>query len=289
MFSADMIGLMIPPIVAALVILSLHAYLGLHVIAREVIFVDLAFAQIAALGTTVALLAGVEMGSTMSLVFALGATLIGALLFSYTRMENSPVPQEAIIGIAYVVASAAVILLAGMTAEGAEHIKETLTGTLIWVGWPQIGKMAGMYAVVGLFHFVLRRYFLAVSFHPDQAQKVRLWDFLFYLSFGVVISFSVEIAGVLMVFSTLVIPAVVAFFFTDRFGVALVIAWASGAVAIIGGIGASFYWDLATGPLLVVAFGAVMVVAMILRPYFGVKSGRKIRVKALMKAEEAEG
>lgn len=282
MFSADMIGLMIPPIVVALVILSLHAYLGLHVIAREVIFVDLAFAQIAALGTTVALLAGVEMGSTMSLVFALGATLIGALLFSFTRMEKSPVPQEAIIGIAYVVASAAVILLAGLTAEGAEHIKETLTGTLIWVGWPQIGKMAGMYAVVGVFHFVLRRYFLAVSFHPDQARKVRLWDFLFYLSFGVVISFSVEIAGVLMVFSTLVIPAVVAFFFTDRFGVALIIAWASGTVAIIGGIGASFYWDLATGPLLVCAFGAVMVVAMILRPYLGVKSGRKIRVKALM-------
>lgn len=287
MFSADMIGLMIPPIVAALVILSLHAYLGLHVIAREVIFVDLAFAQIAALGTTVALLAGVEMGSTMSLVFALGATLIGALLFSFTRMENSPVPQEAIIGIAYVVASAAVILLAGMTAEGAEHIKETLTGTLIWVGWPQIGKMAGMYAVVGVFHFVLRRYFLAVSFHPDQAQKVRLWDFLFYLSFGVVISFSVEIAGVLMVFSTLVIPAVVAFFFTDRFGVALIIAWASGTVAIIGGIGASFYWDLATGPLLVCAFGAVLVVAMILRPYLGVKSGRKIRVKALMQEGDA--
>jgi zinc/manganese transport system permease protein len=285
----DMLDLMIPPIVAALVILSLHAYLGLHVIAREVIFVDLAFAQIAALGTTVALLAGVEMGSTMSLLFALGATLFGALIFSFTRMENSPVPQEAIIGIAYVVASAAVILLAGMTAEGAEHIKETLTGTLIWVGWPQIGKMAGMYAVVGVFHFALRRYFLAVSFHPNQARKVRLWDFLFYLSFGVVISFSVEIAGVLMVFSTLVIPAVVAFFFTDRFGVALVIAWASGTVAIIGGIGASFYWDLATGPLLVCAFGLVLVIAMLLRPLLGVRPGARMHVKALRDAEQAEG
>ncbi|HKJ02987.1 MAG TPA: metal ABC transporter permease [Longimicrobiales bacterium] len=284
-----MLDLMIPPIVAALIILSLHAYLGLHVIAREVIFVDLAFAQIAALGTTVALLAGVEMGSTMSLLFALGATLFGALIFSFTRMEDSPVPQEAIIGIAYVVASAAVILLAGMTAEGAEHIKETLTGTLIWVGWPQIGKMAGMYAVVGIFHFVLRRYFLTISFHPKQAQKVRLWDFLFYLSFGVVISFSVEIAGVLMVFSTLVIPAVVAFFFTDRFGVALVIAWASGTVAIVGGIGASFYWDLATGPLLVCAFGLVLVIAMMLRPFLGVHPGARIYVKALMEQEKAEG
>ncbi|HSG07107.1 MAG TPA: metal ABC transporter permease [Longimicrobiales bacterium] len=284
-----MLDLMIPPIVASLIILSLHAYLGLHVIAREVIFVDLAFAQIAALGTTVALLAGVEMGSSMSLLFALGATLFGALIFSFTRMEDSPVPQEAIIGIAYVVASAAVILLAGMTAEGAEHIKETLTGTLIWVGWPQIGKMAGMYAVVGIFHFVLRRYFLTISFHPTKAKKVRLWDFLFYLSFGVVISFSVEIAGVLMVFSTLVIPAVVAFFFTDRFGVALMIAWASGAVAIIGGIGASFYWDLATGPLLVCAFGLVLIIAMMLRPFLGVRPGARIYVKALLDKEQPGG
>lgn len=276
-----MLDLMIPPVVAALLILSIHAYLGLHVIAREVIFVDLAFAQIAALGTTVALLAGIELGTTMSLVFALGATLLGALIFSFTRMEDSPVPQEAIIGIAYVVASAAVILLAGLTAEGAEHIKETLTGTLIWVGWKEIGKMAVAYAVVGLFHFFLRRYFLAVSFHPEKAEKVRLWDFLFYLSFGIVISFSVEIAGVLMVFSSLVIPAVVAFFFTDRFSAALLLAWGSGAVAIIGGIGASFYWDLATGPLLVCAFGAVLVIAMALRPLFGVHPGARIRVKSL--------
>ena len=189
---------------------------------------DLAFAQIAALGTTVALLVGIPLGTEMSIVFALGATLIGAALFSFTRMEGSAVPQEAIIGIAYVVASAAVILLAGMTPEGAEHIKETLTGTLIWVSWEQIGKMAVPYAVIGIFHFVLRKYFLTISFHPEKARNVRLWDFLFYMGFGIAISFSVEIAGVLMVFSTLVIPAVVAFFFTDRFGAALLVAWLAG-------------------------------------------------------------
>jgi zinc/manganese transport system permease protein len=276
-----MLDLMIPPVVAALVILSIHAYLGLHVIAREVIFVDLAFAQIAAFGTTVALLAGIEVGTTPSLLFALGATLLGALVFSFTRMDESPVPQEAIIGITYVVASAAVILLAGLTAEGAEHIKETMTGTLIWVGWPAIGKMAVVYALVGAFHFALRRPFLAVSFHPEHAQNIRLWDFLFYVSFGVVISFSVEIAGVLMVFSSLVVPAVVAFFFTDRFGVALVIAWVSGALAIVGGIGASFIWDLATGPLLVCTFGAVLVLAAMLKPMLGVRPESRVRVRAL--------
>lgn len=276
-----MLDLMIPPIVAALVILALHAYLGLHVIAREVIFVDLAFAQIAALGTTVALLAGFAAGTEMSIIFALGATFLGAGLFSLTRMEGSAVPQEAIIGIAYVVASAAVILLAGMTPEGAEHIKETLTGTLLWVSWEQIGKMSLPYAVIALFHYFVRKHLLALSFHPEKARNVKMWDFLFYLTFGIAISFSVEIAGVLMVFSTLVIPAVVAFFFTDRFGMALVLAWLAGTVAIVGGVVASFAWDLATGPLLVCSFGVVLVIAMVLRPFLGVHPGSRIRVKGM--------
>jgi zinc/manganese transport system permease protein len=271
-----MLDLMILPIVASLVILSIHAYLGLHVIRREVIFVDLAFAQIAAFGTTVALLAGIEPGTGMSLSFALGATLLGALVFSFTRMEGSVVPQEAIIGIVYVVASAAVILLAGMTAEGAEHIKETLTGTLIWVGWPEVIKMSIAYAVVGAFHFALRKPFRDVTFRPETVKNVRLWDFLFYVSFGVVISFSVEIAGVLMVFSSLVVPAVIAFFFARSLVGALLIAWGAGAVAVLAGIGASFYWDVATGPLLVCAFGAVLLLAAVLKPFFGVEPGTRI-------------
>jgi len=276
-----MLDLMVPPIVAALVILSIHAYLGLHVLGREVIFVDLAFAQIAALGTTVALLVGIEVGTTRSLLFALAFTLIGALIFSFTRMERSAVPQEAIIGISYVVASAAVILLAGFTAEGAEHLQETLTGTLIWVDWGAIGKMAGVYAVVGALHYGLRHRFLAVTFQPHTVPSVRLWDFLFYLSFGVVIAFSVEVAGVLMVFSALVIPGVIAFLFTNRFALALLIAWAAGTIAIVAGIGASFYWDFATGPLLVCAFGATLIVAALVRVALRVRPDHRIVVKSL--------
>jgi zinc/manganese transport system permease protein len=260
------LDLMVAPIVAALVILSIHAYLGLHVIGRGVIFVDLAFAQIAALGTTVALLMGIEPGSTLSLVFALGFTVLAAILFSLTRMEESVVPQEAIIGIAYVVASAAVILLAGLTAEGAEHVSETLTGSLIWIDWPTIGKIAVAYTVIGAIHVALRRSFLAVTFAPERATRVRLWDFLFYLTFGVVIAFSVEVAGVLMVFSALVVPAVIAFLYTKRLMPALLIAWFSGTVAIVGGIGTSFYLDLPTGPFLVVSFGIVLVGAAVIRP-----------------------
>jgi zinc/manganese transport system permease protein len=272
---------MMPPIVAALIILSIHAYLGLHVIGREVIFVDLAFAQIAALGSTVALLMGIELGTTPSLLFALGFTLLGALLFSVTRMERSVVPQEAIIGISYVVASAAVILIAGFTAEGAEHLRETMTGTLLWVGWDDIWRLAAVYTVLGAFHFALRKQFLRVTFDPDNTDNVKRWDFLFYLSFGVMISFSVEIAGVLMVFSALVIPAVIAFLYTNRFGRALFIAWGAGTVAIVGGIGTSFYLDIATGPLLVCTFGAVLVIAVGLRPLLGTRPEGKIRVRTL--------
>ncbi len=276
-----MLDLMIPPIVAALIILSIHAYLGLHVIGREVIFVDLAFAQIAALGSTVALLMGIELGTTLSLMFALGFTLLGALLFSFTRLEKSVVPQEAIIGISFVLASAAVILIAGLTAEGAEHLRETMTGTLIWVGWGDIWRLAGVYTVLGVFHFVMRKRFLRVTFDPESAENVKASDFLFYLSFGVMISFSVEIAGVLMVFSALVIPAVIAFLYTNHFGRALLIAWAAGAVAIVGGIGTSFYLDIATGPLLVCAFGVVLVIAAGLRPLLGVRPEGKITVSSL--------
>ncbi|HSH75149.1 MAG TPA: metal ABC transporter permease, partial [Longimicrobiales bacterium] len=254
---------------------------GLHVIAREVIFVDLAFAQIAALGTTVALLFGIGHGTTPSLLFALAFTLIGALVFSFTRLEDSTVPQEAIIGITFVVASAAVILLAGFTAEGTEHLRETMTGTLLWVDWPTIAEMAGVYAVVGAFHLVMRQRFLEVTFAPKRARRLRTFDFLFYASFGIVISYSVEIAGVLMVFSALVIPAVVAFLFTSHFGHALLIAWASGTLAILGGIGASFYWDVATGPLLVCAFGVVLVLSAMARLALGIKPDPRIVVESV--------
>lgn len=276
-----MLDLILTPIVAGLVILSIHAYMGLHVLAREVIFVDLAFAQIAAMGTTLAFLAGFEPGSTASLLFALTFTLAGALIFSFTRLEDSPVPQEAIIGISYVVASAAVLLLASLAAEGADHVQETLTGTLIWVDWGTIREMAIAYAVIGAIHWVFRRQLLTVSFAPKSAKKRYFWDFLFYLTLGVVISFSVEVAGVLLVFSSLVIPGVIAFFFTNRFSTALFLAWGAGAFAILVGTATSFTLDLATGPLLVVVYGGTLVLAAIIRSLRGTKPSREIHVTTL--------
>ncbi|HEX7117923.1 MAG TPA: metal ABC transporter permease [Longimicrobiales bacterium] len=260
-----MLDLMLAPLAAALVILAMNAYFGLHVIRRGVIFVDLAFAQVAALGGTVAMLTGAEPGSVTAFAFTFAFTLLGAAIFSLTRLEDSIVPQEAIIGITYVVASATVILLSGFTAEGAEHVAETLTGSLIWITWPAVARIAIAYALIGAFHFVFRRRMLDITLRPDGVANVRLWDFIFYVTFGIAITFSVNVAGVLLIFSTLVIPATIAFLFVERFGAALAVAWLAGGLAVVGGLVASFSFDVATGPVLVCAFGAVLVAAGIVR------------------------
>jgi zinc/manganese transport system permease protein len=279
-----MLDLLMAPFAASMVILVTHAYFGLHVIQREVIFVDLALAQLAALGGTVALLLGVEHGSFDHYVASFLFTLLGAAIFSITREDESPVPQEALIGITFVLASAAVILLAGLSAEGAEHLQETMTGTLIWVDWHTVGVVTLSYGAIMLLHILFRKPLLSVSFAPERMKRLRFWDFFFYATFGVMITSSVNIAGVLMVFSVLVMPAVVAFLYTTSFTRALVIAWAAGTLAIVVGLGVSFSLDLATGPVLVLMFGVVLVVAMLLWPRYGVRvtgEGRRgLRVPA---------
>lgn len=264
-----MLELMLPPLVACLVIVSIHSYLGLHVIAREVIFVDLSLAQVAALGSTAALVAGAQPDSTTALMWALAFTTVGAALFAMSRTgDHGKVPQEAIIGIVYVVASAAAILLADRTAHGGDAIKDILVGSILWVTWPTIIRLAIVYALVGLLHVVLRHRFLTISFEPATALgkgwKIRWWDFLFYLSFGVVITFSVPIAGVLLVFSFLVVPAAIAFQFTEDRSRMTLIAWTAGLLASALGIGVSFQFDLPTGPLIVVMFGLLLVVSLVL-------------------------
>ncbi|HEX7336410.1 MAG TPA: iron chelate uptake ABC transporter family permease subunit [Gemmatimonadales bacterium] len=264
------LSLFLPPLVACLVIVAIHSYLGLHVIAREVIFVDLSLAQMAALGSTVAILAGSQPDSTSAMLYALGFTTLGAGLFAITRTsDKGPVPQEAIIGIVYVMASAAAILVADRTPRGGEAIKDILVGSLLWVTWPTIIRLAGIYAVIGLFHWVLRRRFLTISFEPETALargwRIRWWDFLFYLSFGVVITFSVPIAGVLLVFSFLVVPAAIAFQFTRRQGALAAWSWISGALASALGLWVSFHYDLPTGPIVVCMFGVLLLAAYMLR------------------------
>ncbi|HYC31513.1 MAG TPA: iron chelate uptake ABC transporter family permease subunit [Gemmatimonadales bacterium] len=268
------LSLFLPPLAACLVIVAIHSYLGLHVIAREVIFVDLSLAQMAALGSAVAILAGSQPDSSAAFGYALAFTTLGAAMFALTREQRGRVPQEAIIGIVYVVASAAAILVADRTPRGGEAIKDILVGSLLWVTWPEILRLAAVYLAVGAFHWALRRRFLTISFHPEQAiargWRVRWWDFLFYLSFGLVITFSVPIAGVLLVFSFLVVPAAIAFQFTRRQGTLAAISWTAGVLASAGGLLVSFRYDLPTGPMVVCMFGLLLLLAYALRRAVGV-------------------
>ena len=268
---------MLPALVAALILVGIHGYLGIHIIARGVIFVDLALAQVAALGWAAAGLGlshalGELIGipeSVAGYAIGLAATLVAAGLFSISRMEHNYVPQEAIIGIVYVVASATTILLAAQAPRGSEHVEELLSGSLLWVGWPDIIKTAIVYAVIGVIHWQLRDRFITISLSPDVAEQkgwsVRKWDFLFYALFGVVVTSSVAIAGVLLVFSFLVIPAVIAFLFTDKPGKLLAIAWSSGTLATVLGLYGSYQTDWPTGPTVVCAFAVVLILAFVLR------------------------
>ena len=183
------------PFVASLILTGIHAYLGVHVVERGVIFVDLSLAQIAALGATIALLLPVSGGDPHAPVvywISLAFTFIGALVFSTIRSRHARIPQEAIIGICYAVASAAAILAMSKATSESEHLKDMLVGNILAVSWPEVGQTALLYGAVGLFHYIFRHQFLAISLDPMRAEaqglSIRFWDFLFYASFGFVVT-----------------------------------------------------------------------------------------------------
>jgi zinc/manganese transport system permease protein len=273
----QMLKLMAAPFVACVVLVGIHAYLGMHVIQRKIIFVDLALAQIAAFGATFGFLLGIGPHEPGAYFFSLGFAIVGAAIFAMTRMRHERIPQEAIIGIVYAVAIAAAILVADRAPEGAEHIKETLVGTLLWVRWPVIAKTAAIYALVGLLHFVLRERFVQISFRPDRAfaerRYVRVWDFIFYVTFAFVITSSVAIAGVLVVFSFLVIPAVIATLFVTSIAGRLAVSWSVGIAACIIGMVGSYRFDLPSGPSVVVSMGIALLLAGLL--YYVISAPKK--------------
>jgi zinc/manganese transport system permease protein len=270
---------MLAPFVACMVLVAIHSYLGLHVIAREVIFVDLSLAQMAGLGSVVALLYGVAPDSRTAFIFSLVFTCIGAGLFALTRTRGKGrVPHEAIIGIVYVAASAAAILVADKAPRGAEALHDVLEGSIIWITWPTILKKGAAYVALGVLHFILRKQFLKISFHPDEAERegwrIRAWDFLFYVSFGVAVTMSVPVAGVLLVFTMLVVPAVVAFLFSRDIRKMVLISWGTGALASALGLYISYVGNFPTGPLIVCMYALVLVGAGLLRK-LGVGNGAR--------------
>ena len=260
---------LLAPFIASLILTGIHAYLGVHVVERGVVFVDLSLAQIAALGTTVAVLYGYDAHQTAAYWFSLGFTFLGAAVFSTVRAHKARIPQEAVIGISYAVASAAALLAMSKSAEQTEHLKEMLVGNILTVSWAEVRQTALLYAAVGVFHFIFRKKFLLISLQPEKAREMgvslALWDFLFYASFGFVVTSSVAIAGVLLVFCYLIVPSVGAMLYAERIGPRLAIGWTMGTVVSALGVYLSLKIDLPTGATIVCTFGIILILMALFR------------------------
>ena len=260
----DALSLLLWPSLACLVLTGIHAYLGLHVVERGVIFVDLSLAQVAALGATIGFMLGFDLHGRASYFFSLGFTVLGAAVFALTRSKKSKIPQEAIIGIVYAVSAAAAVLIMDRLPEGAEHIKDILVGNLLAVSPHEVIKMAILYSCIGVLHWKWRKPFLAISTNHEnaiaQGYNLRWWDFLFYGTFGFVVTSSVAIAGVLLVFSFLIVPSVSAVLFSDDVGTRLAIGWTMGTLVSLAGMYASYKFDTPTGATVVCTFGLALAV-----------------------------
>jgi zinc/manganese transport system permease protein len=280
-----MVDLLWAPFVACLVLTEIHVYLGLHVLARGVIFVDLALAQVAALGVTIAFLAGHAIQSEAAYWYALTFTLGGAALFAASRARRAPVPQEAIIGIVYAVSAAAAVLVVDRAPQGGEHVKQILVGSILTVTPAEVGTLALLYAPIGVLHWLVRRPLLEISFDLEGAgarRAVRAWDFVFYASFGVVVTSSVRLAGVLLVFAYLIVPATAAVALARSARGRLLVGWALGILVSVAGLVASWTWDLPTGATVVVTFGVlVAAVATALAVRAGARATRERGLEAL--------
>jgi zinc/manganese transport system permease protein len=267
----DTLTFLLAPFIASLILTGIHAYLGVHVVERGVVFVDLALAQIAALGTTIAVLSGYDPHGVGAYWISLAFTFLGAAVFSTIKAHRARIPQEAVIGICYAVASAAAIVAMSKSVEQTEHLKEMLVGNILSVSWAEVRSTALIYGLIGLFHYIFRKKFLLISMNPGKAEEqglsVRFWDFLFYASFGLVVTSSVAIAGVLLVFCYLIVPSVAAMLYADRIGSRLAIGWTMGTLVSALGVYLSLKIDLPTGATIVCTFGVVLVLMAVCRVF----------------------
>ena len=256
----EALGFLWPSFLVAVCLVGIHTYFGIQVLARGVIFVDLALAQIAALGATVAFMLGHSAQSLATYGYSLTFTLLAAVLLAFTRAWATRVPQEALIGVIYVVAAAASILLIDRAPQGAEHLKQILTGNILTSGLNEAAVIVPLYLAVALVHFLLR--------HRLTRSGSLFWEFVFYSTLGIVVTSSVALAGVLLVFSFLIIPAAIGVIFASSLPRQLAIGWIFGTLTSAVGFAASFAFDLPTGAAMVCAFGAALALAGLVYPLF---------------------
>ena len=268
----DALSLMVWPLIASLILPWLLVYLGLHIVQRGVIFVDLALAQTAAFGTCVAMLVGYDIHDWQNYAFSLGFTLVGAVVLTFTRSRDKRVPQEALIGVVYVVAAAASILVLSKGTGGNEELQRSLVGELLVVPHMEVLKTFGLFVVIGAVHYVFRKKFLAISAEPEQAAasglNVRWWDFVFYMLFGLVVTSFVHIGGVLLVFSFLVVPAVCATYLVDTFIARFALGWAIATVASVASLLITARGDLPIGAAIVCMLGIALILSALGAKFF---------------------
>ena len=268
---ADLISLMKWPLIASLILPWLLVYLGLHIVQRGVIFVDLALAQTAAFGTCVSMILGYDVHDWQSYAFSLGFTFVGAVVLTFTRSRDQRVPQEALIGIVYVVAAAASILALSKSAGGNEELQRSLVGELLVVRPSDVWKTFGLFLAVGAVHFFFRKKFLAISADPEAATasglNVRWWDFVFYMLFGLVVTSFVHIGGVLLVFTYLVVPAVCATYLANGIGAKFAVGWIIATCCSILSLFITAKVDFPIGAAIVCVLGVALVLVAILSKF----------------------
>lgn len=283
---------MLAPLAACLTLVGIHGYFGIHVLKREIIFIDIAMAQIAALGGVIHILFPPELSTSWGIVsyeshatggvtyiFSLVLVTLAALMFTSLKSERLHVPLEALIGITFAVATTGAVLLIDRGAGGDVHIQQMLVGSILWVKWNQIVKSLIVYSVIGAFHYVFRNKFIPISENYHKAKEsginVRLWDFLFYLSLGIVVMHSVRIGGILVVFAFLIIPASISILFTEKWSTRIAIAWIGGTIVTMCGLFFSWKVDVPSGPSVILFLGVFLLLAVIVR-VLGIAGRRKV-------------
>jgi zinc/manganese transport system permease protein len=270
----DMMEILFLPFLACGLMTAILSYLGIHVLKREVVFIDIALAQIAALGAILAhLVIGVGQDSLLAQVSALAATFAAAAFFAYARRTVIEIPLEAIIGVTYAIAAGATLFVAGVATGGHVHVQELLAGSILWATWGQVLGAFVMFALVGVCFFLFRGPFNLISEDYERARAERVhvgrWDFLFYALFGVVITLSVRMAGVVVVFAFLIIPATASAMLSTRELPRLMVAWGIGIAASVMGLLSAYRWDYSVGPAVAVFLGLLLILVAVGRGCLG--------------------
>ncbi len=265
----EILTFMAPAICMCIILVGICGYVGIHVVMREVIFIDIALAQIAALGASLGIFLGFDLKDPWIYFISLMLTLVAALLLSTTRRLTKFVPQEAFIGILYATGAAAVILAGDRLPHGAEHVHDLMVGHILWVNWPEVGVYALIYLLLGLVYFLIHKRLIEISKNIKKDNSANfhflLWDFIFYALMGILVTFAVRVAGVLLVFGFLIVPAVIGTLLGKTFSGRLAIGWITGILISLVGSYLSFILDFPTGGMVVVTLGITLLLVSILK------------------------